>query len=155
MLLSEYHNELQEKIDKIKISVIVPVYNERHTIEEVLDRIIQVKIDKEMIIVDDGSEDGTQEIIKKYIKPFTFIQLIAHNRNKGKGVALRTGFSKVTGNIVIIQDADLEYGPFDYNKLIIPILEDKADVVYGSRFLGENQRVMVYWKYVANKILTK
>ncbi len=142
------------QIKNIKISVVVPVYNERHTIEELLDRIIKVKINKEIIIVDDGSKDGTLEIIKKYIQPFPFIKLIIHKNNRGKGAALRTGFTMVTGNIVIIQDADLEYDPFDYYKLIVPILEKRADVVYGSRFLRGNQKALFFRHYVANKVLT-
>ncbi len=142
------------QIKNIKISVVVPVYNERNTIEELLDRIIKVKINKEIIIVDDGSKDGTLEIIKKYIQPFPFIKLIIHENNRGKGAALRTGFTMVTGNIVIIQDADLEYDPFDYYKLIVPILEKRADVVYGSRFLRGNQKALFFRHYVANKVLT-
>lgn len=154
MLCHPNINSLEEKIENIKISVVVPVYNERHTIEELLDRIINVKINKEIIIVDDGSKDGTLEIIKKYIQPFPFIKLIIHKKNRGKGAALRSGFTKVTGHIVIIQDADLEYDPFDYYKLIVPILEKRADVVYGSRFLGGNQKGLFFRHYVANKILT-
>ncbi len=153
-LLSQYHPGLQEKIDRLKISVIVPVYNERDTIETLLARVIAIDIDKEIIIVDDGSEDGTLELIKDYISPFSFIQLISQKNNRGKGAALRTGFSKVTGDIVIIQDGDLEYDPSDYYRLIAPILENKADVVYGSRFLGANHRVLFYRHYIANKMLT-
>lgn len=142
------------KIENLKISVVVPVYNEKHTIEELLDRIIKVKINKEIIIVDDGSKDGTLEIIKKYIKPFPFIKLIIHKKNRGKGAALRTGFTKVTGHIVVIQDADLEYDPFDYYKLIVPILEKRTDVVYGSRFLGGNKKALFFRQYVGNRMLT-
>lgn len=132
----------------------MPVYNERYTIETLLARIIEINIDKEIIIVDDGSVDGTLELIKDYIRPFSFIQLISQKENKGKGAALRTGFSMVTGDIVIIQDADLEYDPLDYYRLIAPILENKASVVYGSRFLGEVHRVLFYRHYIANKMLT-
>ncbi len=141
-------------IDQIKLSVVVPVYNERATIEKILNRIQAVKINKEIIVVDDCSTDGTREILIEYVKKHQNIKLLLHEKNQGKGAALRTGFAQRTGDIVIIQDADLEYDPMEYFRLIRPILDGRADVVYGSRFIGETHRVLFFWHYVANKILT-
>ena len=112
-----------------------------------------VDYEKEIILVDDFSTDGTREILKKYENKENF-QVFYHNRNQGKGAALRTGFAKVSGDIIIIQDADLEYNPVDYGILIEPILDGRADVVYGSRFLGGPHRVLFFWHYIGNMILT-
>jgi glycosyltransferase involved in cell wall biosynthesis len=137
----------------MKLSVVVPVFNERNTIKEVYDRIRAVDISKEIIIVDDCSTDGTGEIVRRLASDDTKVYF--HEENLGKGAALRTGFQKATGEVLIIQDADLEYDPSEYSKLIKPILEGKADVVYGSRFAGgEAHRVLFFWHMVGNKFLT-
>ena len=112
-----------------------------------------VDYEKEIILIDDFSTDGTREILKNYEKKENF-HVFYHNRNQGKGAALRTGFAKVSGDIIIIQDADLEYNPVDYGILIEPILDGRADVVYGSRFLGGPHRVLFFWHYIGNMILT-
>lgn len=136
----------------MKLSIVIPVYNERDTIEAILERVERTEFNKEIIIVDDGSTDGTREILKnKYAHNCT---VVFHDQNQGKGAALQTGFGKVTGDIVIIQDADLEYDPADYGRLIEPILRGKADVVFGSRFLGGPHRVLFFWHYLGNKMLT-
>lgn len=137
----------------MKLSVVIPVYNEKATIAEIYNRVKSVDFDKEIIIVDDSSTDGTADILGSINDKGT--KVISHDRNKGKGAALRTAFSQVSGDIIIIQDADLEYDPGDYPKLIKPILDNKADVVYGSRFVGgEEHRVLFFWHMVGNKFLT-
>lgn len=137
----------------MKLSVVVPVYNEKETIREVYERIKAVAIEKEIILVDDYSTDGTREIIKDLESEDTKVYM--HEKNCGKGAALRTGMLQATGEIVIIQDADLEYDPNEYPRLIKPILEGKADVVYGSRFSGgEYHRVLFFWHMLGNKFLT-
>ncbi len=138
----------------MKISVVIPVYNEIDTIEEILARVEKVAIKKEIIVIDDLSIDGTRERLKKIAADKENVKVIYHNRNKGKGAALRTGFESVTGDIVIIQDADLEYDPNEYPKLLEPISDGRADVVYGSRFIGGPHRVLFFWHYVGNKLLT-
>ncbi|MCM2359468.1 MAG: glycosyltransferase family 2 protein [Geobacteraceae bacterium] len=133
--------------------MVIPIYNEKHTINEIYQRVRAVDIDKEIILVDDFSTDGTRDILYGLADDMT--KVIMHDRNMGKGAALRTGFGHVTGDIVIIQDADLEYDPNQYPKLIQPILAGKADVVYGSRFVtGEYRRVMFFWHMVGNRFLT-
>jgi glycosyltransferase involved in cell wall biosynthesis len=134
------------------LSVVIPVYNERGTIEEVLRRVQQVDIVQEIIVVDDGSTDGTREVLERVAAPR--VKVLFQPANRGKGAALRRGFREVTGDIVIVQDADLEYDPQDYLRLIDPIQRGMADVVYGSRFLGGPHRVLLYWHFVANKLLT-
>lgn len=136
----------------MKISVVVPVYNEKNTIREIVRRIQEVSFEKEIIIVDDYSTDGTREILKGMAG--NTLKILFHDKNQGKGAALRTGFQEVTGDIVIIQDADLEYNPQEYSILIQPILDGKADAVYGSRFLACPHRVLLFWHYVGNKFLT-
>lgn len=137
----------------MKLTVVVPIFNEKSTIKEVYDRIRAVDVQKEIILVDDCSTDGTREIIKELAAYDTKVCL--HERNMGKGAALRTGFQKATGDILIIQDADLEYDPSEYPKLIEPILKGKADVVYGSRFAGgEMHRVLLFWHMLGNKFMT-
>lgn len=137
----------------MKLSVVVPVFNEKDTIEEVYKRLRVLDIEKEIILVDDCSTDGTKEIISGLVTNDTKVYF--HEKNMGKGAALRTGFQKATGEILIIQDADLEYDPSEYPKLIGPILEGKADVVYGSRFAGgEAHRVLFFWHMIGNKFLT-
>ncbi len=136
------------------LSVIIPVYNEQETLAALLKRVESVPINKEIIVVDDGSTDSTCEILRQYqTKPgFTVLR---HDRNRGKGAAVRTGFHHATGDIVIIQDSDLEYDPQQYSKLIQPILEGKADVVYGSRFVtGDHRRVLYFWHMLGNTFLT-
>ena len=137
----------------LKISIVIPVYNERETLETVVAKVNAVDYEKEIILIDDFSTDGTREILKNYENKENF-QVFYHNRNQGKGAALRTGFGKVSGDIIIIQDADLEYNPVDYGILIEPILDGRADVVYGSRFLGGPHRVLFFWHYIGNMILT-
>lgn len=135
------------------LSVVIPIYNEKETIREIYNCVKAVDIDKEIILVDDFSTDGTREILHSLADATT--KVVMHDRNMGKGAALRTGFQNVTGDIVIIQDADLEYDPQQYPKLIQPILDGKADVVYGSRFAnGEYRRVLFFWHMVGNKFLT-
>ncbi|MBW2566356.1 MAG: glycosyltransferase family 2 protein [Deltaproteobacteria bacterium] len=136
----------------MKLSIVIPVYNEIGTVDEILKRVGSAPQDKEIIVVDDGSTDGTTEWLKK--SAGEGVQVLFHQKNRGKAAALRTGFEKVTGDIVIIQDADLEYDPREYGRLIEPILDGRADVVYGSRFTGGPQRVLFFWHYVGNKFLT-
>ncbi len=138
----------------MKLSVVIPAYNEKDTIAAVIERVKNVPVEKEIIIVEDFSTDGTRETLEKAAAEDSSLRVVFHDRNKGKGAALRTGFSYVTGDIVIIQDADLEYAPEEYPKIIAPIIDGRADVVYGSRFLGGPQRVHLFWHYVVNKILT-
>lgn len=136
----------------MRLSIVVPVFNERNTVETILERIEQTEFEKEIIIIDDGSTDGTREILQeKYAERH---KVLYHQKNMGKGAALRTGFEHVTGEIVIIQDADLEYDPSEYARLIEPIVQGKADVVFGSRFLGGPHRVLFFWHFVGNKIVT-
>ena len=136
----------------MKISVVIPVFNERDTIAEVIGRVRAVLGERpsEIVVVDDGSSDGTRDILRSV----DGIRLIEHERNQGKGAALRTGFAAVTGDIVIVQDADLEYDPRDYEKLLEPMLDGRAEVVFGSRFLGGPHRVLFFWHYLANMMLT-
>ncbi len=138
----------------MKLSVIIPVYNEIRTIREIIKRVESVKLDKEIIIVDDFSTDGTREILGTMTKGYVNMTVLFHDRNRGKGAALRTGFKHVTGQIVVIQDSDLEYNPQEYLTLIEPILGGNADVVYGSRFLSASHEVFYFWQHVANKFLT-
>jgi len=140
-----------------KLSVVIPCYNESKTIEELIGKVISADscdLEKEIIIVDDGSKDGTRGILNKYKLKKNF-KIIFHKKNTGKGGALKTGFKVSTGDIVLIQDADLEYDPSEYPLLLQPILDNKADVVYGSRFLGGRpHRVVYYWHSVMNNLLT-
>lgn len=136
------------------LSVIIPVYNEQATVATLLQRVMDVPLDKEIIVVDDGSTDSSGDILRQY-QARKEITLVHHDRNRGKGAAFRTGLAYATGDIVIIQDADLEYDPQQYSKLIQPILEGKADVVYGSRFVsGDYRRVIYFWHMVGNTFLT-
>ena len=137
----------------MRLSVVIPVFNEKDTIRQLHESVRAVPVDKEIIVVDDFSTDGTRDIVRGLADDMT--RVVLHERNRGKGAALRTGFRHATGDIVIVQDADLEYDPSQYPKLIKPILDGKADVVYGSRFLtGDFRRVHFFWHMVGNKLLT-
>lgn len=137
----------------MKLSIVIPVYNEINSIKTILESVRAVDLEKEIICVDDYSSDGTRQLLSELA--CDTIKVFYHDRNLGKGAALRTGFSKATGDIVIIQDADLEYDPQQYPKLIQPIIEGKADVVYGSRFVtGDYRRVLYFWHMLGNTFLT-
>lgn len=138
----------------MKLSVVIPCYNEKDTIREVVGRVLAERTPKEVIVVDDGSTDGTRDILEKDIRPIVD-KVILHEMNMGKGAALSTGFRAATGDFVIIQDADLEYNPEEYGKLLKPLVDGRADAVYGSRFVtGEERRVLYYWHYLGNRFLT-
>ena len=137
----------------MKLSVVIPVYNEKDTILPVLDHVRNVALSKEIIVVDDCSTDGTREILRA-LPPAEDMKIILQPRNAGKGAALRAGFAAASGDIVVVQDADLEYDPAEYPNLIQPILANKADVVFGSRFLGGPHRVLLFWHSVGNHFLT-
>lgn len=144
-----------------KLSIVIPAYNEGPTVHLILNKIKAVNllqgIEKEVIIVNDCSKDNTEEAILNYIKqhPDLNIQYVKHDVNKGKGAALHTGILKATGEYLIIQDADLEYDPEEYNQMLMPVFKDNADVVYGSRFMGGNpHRILFFWHSIGNKVLT-
>ena len=163
---------MAERKSRPKLSVVIPVYNERETIEELLRRVQAVEIEKEIVVVDDGSTDGTGEFLQMLARipqqsptapppppagsPLRTdnIRVFFQDRNRGKGAALRRGFKEAQGEIVLVQDADLEYDPRDYHKLLEPAERRMADVIYGSRFLGGPHRVLFFWHYVGNRILT-
>jgi len=137
----------------MKLSIVIAAYNEKQTILEILRRVRAVQQPKQIVIVDDCSTDGTRELLQG-LPASEDLEIILHELNRGKGAALRTGFGAVKGDIVIVQDADLEYNPAEYPNLIQPILDNRADVVYGSRFLGGPHRVLFFWHYVGNRFLT-
>ncbi|HEX9680656.1 MAG TPA: glycosyltransferase family 2 protein [Anaerolineales bacterium] len=138
----------------MKLSVVMPVYNERDTIAEIVRRVERVRLAHEIVVVDDGSSDGTREVLQRLARRRPRLRLILHERNRGKGAAVRTGIAAARGDLILIQDADLEYDPRDYRAMLEPIKEDKADVVFGSRFLGAARRPTMFWHMVANKLLT-
>jgi len=135
-----------------KLSVVIPVYNERQWIAEVVRRVQAVPIPKEILIVDDGSTDGTRDVLREL--DGDDVRVFYQPVNRGKGAAVREGFGHATGDVVLVQDADLEYDPSEYPRLIQPIIENRADVVFGSRFIGDSHRVLYFWHYVANRVLT-
>ena len=145
---------------ELRLSVVIPVYNEETTLRLLIDRVREVPIRKELILVDDCSRDNSRDLLKQLEAEggdddFNRIRIFFHDVNQGKGAALKTGFAHVEGDIVIIQDADLEYNPSEYPRLLQPIVEDKADVVFGSRFLGDRaHRVLYFWHYLGNRFLT-
>jgi glycosyltransferase involved in cell wall biosynthesis len=141
----------------VKLSIVIPVYNERQTIDPLIDMVLKVEtgLSLELIVVDDCSTDDTRSVLERAREKHPEMILLFHDHNQGKGAALRTGFNAVTGDIVLIQDADLEYNPKEYPQLLRPILDGHADVVFGSRFLGGGaHRVVFFWHYVGNKLLT-
>ncbi|MGD8494649.1 MAG: glycosyltransferase family 2 protein [Gemmatimonadales bacterium] len=138
-----------------RLSVVMPVYNEAGTLEEIVRRVAATPLKAEIVAVDDGSSDGSRAILERLRDEGLIQRLVIHERNRGKGAALATGFSEASGDFVIVQDADLEYDPGEYRRLLEPLLDDRADVVYGSRFFGgEPHRVLYYWHYVGNRFLT-
>jgi glycosyltransferase involved in cell wall biosynthesis len=139
----------------MKLSIVIPVYNEKDTLEEIFRLVQLTPYDKEIIAVDDASSDGSREILARLAEEFENVSIFHHQRNQGKGAALRTGFAQVTGDVVIIQDADLEYRPADYPALLEPIEQNVADVVYGTRLVGGRpHRVLFFWHYLGNKMVT-
>ena len=138
----------------MSLTFLLPVFNERATVEQIIQSVRDSGLADRIIVVDDASTDGTRELLKEIAARDSRLELHLHDRNRGKGAALRTGFSKVETDLVLVQDADLEYDPRDVPALLIPIEEDKADVVYGSRFLGAPRRPTMFWHMVANKLLT-
>ncbi len=142
-----------------KLSIIIPAYNEARTIHQILDKVDQVglinEISKEVIIVNDCSQDNTAAVIREYMVTRPYIKFVEHAVNKGKGAAIHTGIREASGDFIIVQDADLEYDPNEYNILLIPILDGFADVVYGSRFMGGNpHRILFFWHSIGNNVLT-
>jgi glycosyltransferase involved in cell wall biosynthesis len=139
--------------EDFRLSVVVPVYNEVRTIDTVVQQVSNSGVPVEIVLVDDGSTDGTRARLAELSK-LDHVRVILHAKNQGKGAALRTGFAHATGDVVLIQDADLEYDPADYMRLLQPIIEEQADVVFGSRFLGDSHRVLYFWHYLGNRVLT-
>jgi glycosyltransferase involved in cell wall biosynthesis len=139
--------------ERVRLTVVIPVYNEFGTIETLLKRVRDVPLQLEVVVVDDGSKDGTRELLPR-LQGTLIDKLILHEKNAGKGAALRTGFKHATGDVVVVQDADMEYDPHELPMLLAPILRGKADAVYGSRFLGGPHRVLFFWHSVGNRVLT-
>ncbi len=139
--------------DSFLLSVVIPIYNEVHTLRQLVERVREVPVPMELILVDDGSTDGTRDLLEEFHgQPRTTVLL--HPQNRGKGAAIRTGFARANGDVVVIQDADLEYDPSEYPLLLLPIVEDEADVVYGSRFSSRSRRVPRYWHSTINRLIT-
>jgi glycosyltransferase involved in cell wall biosynthesis len=167
-ILSQEHVEILERLlgkaacrqlgifalpEGFVLSVVIPVYNEVKTVAEVVQRVRSCGVPVEIILVDDGSRDGTRELLNTW-RGQPDLQIIFHEKNQGKGAALRTGFTRATGDVVIVQDADLEYDPAEFPQLIQPIVENRADCVFGSRFLGNDHRVLYFWHSLGNRFLT-
>ncbi|GAB4299887.1 MAG: glycosyltransferase family 2 protein [Myxococcota bacterium] len=146
--------KIEKPLTKPVISVVMPIYNEALTLETIIHRVLESPLVYEIVAVDDGSTDGSTEQLKRFAEKYPRIKAIYQKPNRGKGAALREAFKRVSGEIVIVQDADLEYDPQEYSALINPIVEGKADVVYGSRFLAGEHRVLYFWHFIANRILT-
>ncbi len=142
----------------MKLSIVIPVYNEKDYIEKVIEMVENVKlnypVEKEIVIVDDGSNDGTREILNKLKEEKKYLKIVFQEKNMGKGAALRKGFETCSGDIIVIQDADLEYDPNDWNEMLRLILEDKADIVYGSRFYGKPHRCLYFHHFLGNKLIS-
>lgn len=154
-MVDELGSTLDAGIPRVMVSVVMPIYNERATLRTAVERVLASPLAIELVCVDDGSEDGSTEILRSLQAENPQVQVLWQPRNMGKGAALRLGISKATGDFVLVQDADLEYDPADYNQLLKPLLEDKADVVYGSRFMGSApHRVLYFWHSVGNRMLT-
>lgn len=140
------------------LSVVIPVYNERNFLERVLDRVEAVRlpdgVERQIVCVDDFSTDGTRDLLADLAAKRSHLRVLYHDKNQGKGAAIRTGLTQATGDILLIQDADLEYDPAEYPRLLTPILDGRADVVFGSRFIGETHRVLYYWHSLGNQFLT-
>lgn len=156
LVCDEGQRSSKEVSVSVKVSVVIPAFNEAGTLRAILTAVRNVPLDgieKEIIIVDDGSTDGTRTIIREEAEAGDIVALF-HEKNSGKGAALQTGFRAATGDIILVQDADLEYDPREYEKLIAPILEGKAQVVYGSRFLGGPRKAMLFWHMLGNQLLT-
>ncbi len=148
------HFDLSDRIVAMNLSVVIPVYNEAATIETIIKRVESVQLADEIIVVDDGSTDGTRDLLETIALAHPSVRLILQEKNQGKGAAVRAGIAAAQCDLVLIQDADLEYDPRDYTALLKPIQEGLAQVVYGSRFLGGPRRVAMFWHMVANKLLT-
>lgn len=140
--------------ETVKLTIIVPAYNEVGTVEALLRRVAEVPVDKEVIVVDDGSKDGTRDLLEQLRDQGLIDILVFHDVNRGKGAALRTGIERATGDVIAVQDADMEYDPHELTKLLEPILSGRADAVYGSRFLGGPHRVLFFWHMMGNRFLT-
>lgn len=146
---------MSEGRERMGTSVVMPVYNERTTLEEIVRRVRRSPVDPELVVVDDGSTDGSREVLRSLRDRGWIDRLILRDENRGKGAALSAGFRAASGSVILVQDADLEYNPTDYPALLEPVLQGKADVVYGSRFMGGRpHRVLYFWHYVGNRLLT-
>ena len=156
MVQVDFHAfQVQGYVKKLSLTVVIPCYNEVDNIEKVLDKVLAVELADEIIIVDDGSTDGSRDILKQIeAAGHRQVRVVYHAKNQGKGAALVTGFKSATSDVILIQDADFEYDPREYPRLLMPIEEGRSPVVYGSRFLGGPRKAMNFWNMVANKILT-